>query len=95
MGSDALSIVLEIVRLVPQVGHIAEAVAKAIWGGDVKAVEELTKTLPTTVQMHARAAAVKADERRKAVALFGAEDPMEHGDTDDDAAEAADDAHGG
>ena len=91
MGSDALSIVLEIVRLVPQVGHIAETLATAIWGGDMKAVDELTKTLPTTVQMHARAAATKADERRKAVALFGVEDPLLHGDTDDDAAEAAGD----
>jgi hypothetical protein len=82
--NSALELVVEIVRLVPRLGDISEAVARAIWGGDLEVVKELTKHLPTSTQMEALAAATKAEERRRAEELFrgGNVEPVtaEHGD---------------
>lgn len=71
--NSTLDLVLDIVRLVPSLTSGVEAIVAAIWGGDVKAVEQLTKHLPTDVQMAAMAAAVKAEERAKAERLFRGE----------------------
>jgi hypothetical protein len=73
---NGLDIVLDIVRLVPAITEGVEAIVAAIWRGDVKTVDRLTERLSTEVQIAARAAAVKAEERNKARDSFGASDVL-------------------
>ena len=48
------------------VAVLGEQIAKAISGGDIETVKELTKVLPEGVQLHAQALALKARQAQKA-----------------------------